>query len=1058
MKFTHLHTHSHYSLLDGLAKIDDLIGKAKELKMDSLALTDHGNLYGAIEFYKKAKKAGIKPIIGVEAYVTAGSRHSKQPGIDSQRYHLVLLAKNKEGYKNLVKMVSKAWLEGFYYKPRIDKELLKQYGQNLIGTSACLAGEISRALHANDSAKAKKLVQEYRGFFAPGNFYLELEHHPNTGDQMEINEKIIKLAKETNTPLVAAHDIHYVNPEDSHAQDVLMMVNTNAKFEDADRLTMKNDDFSMQPGENMADFFKHVPEAISNTQVIADACNLDLDLSGYQLPHYTVPENFTPETYLRHLCEEGLQRRYRQTTPEMMDRLNYELSVIEKMGFASYFLIVQDFVRWAHANNIVTGPGRGSAAGSFVSFLLGVTDIDPLKFNLMFERFLNPDRISMPDIDLDFADTRRDEVIQYVKGKYGADKVAQIITFGTMAARASIRDAGRAMGYAYSLCDQVAKSIPQFTGLNEALENSLELKQLYESDEQVKKLVDTALRLENVARHASTHACGVVITKDSLDELVPLQNPTRKDDSSGVAVTQFEMHGIEDLGLLKMDFLGLRTLTVIEDTLKIIEKIHGLKISLSELPLDDPLTYELFREARTTGVFQLESGGMKRYLKELRPTEFEDVIAMVALYRPGPMELIPDFIARKHGRRAIEYLHPLLEPILKNTYGIAVYQEQIMQIARDLGGFTLPQADILRKAMGKKIKELLEEQKGKLIEGMKKNELSQDVAQQIWNFIEPFARYGFNRSHAACYAMIGYRTAYLKAHYPTEFMAALINSERNDIERVAFLIDECKTMGIEVLPPDLNESLADFTVVDDKKIRFGLTAVKNVGHNVVTQIVAARKKEGPFKSISDLVSRVQDKDLNKKSLESLVKCGALDCLEERNKILFNVENILNYAREIQKSKRNGQANIFDALLANGCAVEQEIKLLDSVAATKKQKLDWEKELLGLYVSEHPVKEYAEKLQGKTFPCNMCTPQMSNKRVSIGGVISKIQKIITKNGEPMLFVKMEDLTGSIETLVFPKKLIETAAKWQEGRVAIISGKLSDRDDVPKLFCDTIKILG
>ncbi|PJE59863.1 MAG: DNA polymerase III subunit alpha, partial [Candidatus Portnoybacteria bacterium CG10_big_fil_rev_8_21_14_0_10_44_7] len=1001
--------------------------------------------------------AGIKPIIGCEVYVAAGSRHSKQPGTDAKRYHLVLLAKNKTGYQNLVKMVSRAWLEGFYYKPRIDKELLRAHGEGLIGTSACLAGEIAQALRVNDATKAKKIIKEYQQFFAPGDFYLELEHHPNTEQQMAVNEKMIKLAQEMKLPLVAAHDIHYVYPEDATAQDILMLVNTNAKFEDEDRLTMKQDDFSMQAPEQMADFFRHVPEAIKNTQKIAAACNLELKLGGYQLPHFAVPAGFNSNSYLKKLCEEGLPTRYQKTTTEMLDRLNYELGVIAKTGYASYFLIVQDFVRWAKQNNIVVGPGRGSAAGSFVSYLLGVTDIDPLKYNLLFERFLNPDRVSMPDIDLDFADIRRDEVIGYVRQKYGADKVAQIITFGTMAARAAIRDAGRAMGLPYNLCDQVAKAIPPMAKLTDALKTA-ELKQMYESDDQVKNLVDTALKLENVARHASTHACGVVITKEPLQQTIPLQLPTAsKDAAQDTAITQYEMHAVEDLGLLKMDFLGLRTLTVMENALKIIEKLHRRKIDLSALPLDDQKTYELFQAAQTTGVFQLESGGMKRYLKELKPTEFEDIVAMVALYRPGPMEFIPDFIARKHGLKEIEYLHEKLEPILKNTYGVAVYQEQVMQIARDLAGFTLAEADILRKAVGKKIKKLLDEQKEKLLLGMEKNGLAKNIAQKIWSAIEPFAQYGFNRSHAACYALIGYRTAYLKAHFPTEFMAALINSESSDIERVAFLIDECKSMGISVLPPDVNESLADFTVVGPKKIRFGLTAVKNVGQNIVAALVAEREKGGPFKSITDLVSRVQDKDLNKKSLESLTKCGALDSLGDRNEFLFNMENILSFAREIQKAKKNGQTNLFEVLAQNGAPHQNEIRLLPAPAAGRQEKLAWEKELLGLYVSEHPYRLHAPRLFRQTIPCNQCSPALNGQPVKIGGVITKIQKIITKAGQPMLFVKIEDLTGWLEALVFPKTLEKTATLWQEGRVVVAGGRLSDKDDVPKLLCDAVRVI-
>ncbi len=662
MKFTHLHVHSHYSLLDGLPKIDPLIDRALELGMDSLAITDHGSLYGAVEFYKKAKAKGLKPIIGSEMYMAPASRLSKRPRIDDKNYHLIVLVKNKTGYENLVYLTTSAWLEGFYYKPRVDKELLRQHSEGLIGTSACLAGEIARAIEAGHPEKAEALALEYQEIFGAGNFYLELEHHPNLADQKIVNEALIKISKKSGIPLVAAHDVHYIKPEQAEAQDILMLVNTSASLEDQDRLTLKADDFSLRPPQDMIDWFKDTPEAIANTQKIAAECNFEFELGKYQLPRFKVPSGKSPEEFLRQLAYEGLEKKYPGHGEEVHKRLEYELSVIEKTGFASYFLIVHDFVRWAKQNGIVVGPGRGSAAGSIVSYLLNITSIDPLKYDLLFERFLNPERISMPDIDLDFADTRRDEVISYVRQKYGEDHVAQIITFGTMAARAAIRDTGRAMGLSYQLCDQVAKTVPFAVGmtLEKALNESVELKQLYESDEQVKKLIDTAKILEGVARHASTHAAGVVITKDPLNKIVPQQHPTQDDTA---IVTQYEMHAIEDLGLLKMDFLGLKTLTQIENTIKIVKNTKNIDIDISGLTLEDQKTYKLLQEARTTGVFQLESGGMKRNLKELKPTVFEDIIAMVALYRPGPMDLIPDFIARKHGHNKIESAHQEDRPV-----------------------------------------------------------------------------------------------------------------------------------------------------------------------------------------------------------------------------------------------------------------------------------------------------------------------------------------------------------------------------------------------------------
>jgi len=1050
VKFTHLHVHSHYSLLDGLPKIDGLIDRALELGMDSLALTDHGSMYGVVEFYKKAKAKGLKPIIGTELYLAPGRKEDKQPRIDDKNFHLILLVKNKTGYQNLVFLMTEAWLKGFYYKPRIDKELLRARAEGLIGSSACLAGEIPQAILKGDLKKAEALALEYQSIFGPGNFFLELQHHANLPEQAKVNAELIKISKKTGVPLVATNDVHYLTPDQAQAQDILMLVNTNADIDDPERLSMKDNDFSLRPPQQIIDYFQDVPEAITNTQKIVAQCNFEFELGKYQLPHFKVPSGQAPEEFLKELAYQGISKRYPgQTSKEVLDRLEYELAVIAKTGFASYFLIVQDFVNWAKKQGIGVGPGRGSAAGSIVAYLLNITDIEPLKYDLLFERFLNPERISMPDIDLDFADNRRDEVITYVRQKYGDDHVAQIITFGTMAARAAIRDTGRAMGIAYLLCDQVAKSIPFGLTLDKALTDSQEFRQLYESDEQVKKLIDTAMVLEGVARHASTHAAGVVITKDPLNTIVPLQRPTQDDTA---IVSQYEMHAIEDLGLLKMDFLGLRTLTQIENTINIIKNTKGETIEIIALPLDDKKTYKLLQDAKTTGVFQLESGGMKRNLKELKPSVFEDIIAMVALYRPGPMDLIPDFIARKHGHKAIEYIHPLLEPILKNTYGIIVYQEQVMAVASRLAGFTLPEADTLRKAMGKKIKKLMEEQKEKLIQGMMRNSIPGSTAEKIWEFIEPFAQYGFNKSHATCYALIGYQTAYLKAHFPTEFMAALMNSESDDIERVAFLVDECRQMDIEVLPPEINESLGTFTVIKDGVIRFGLKAVKNVGSNVVDAIVKERKANGFFKTITEVIERVQDKDLNKKSLESLIKCGAFDAIGERGRLLANLEALLTYAREIQRPKTNGQASLFFIAGADTKNLLSPLKLQDAPAAGKKEKLEWEKELLGLYVSEHPAKEYEKVIARLALLPQKLTPAMVGQRVKVGGVLSHIHKIITKAGKPMLFVGLEDTKAKLEILVFPKMLERTPTFWQEGKVIIASGRLDDKEGNFKLLCE------
>ncbi|MBI4708736.1 MAG: DNA polymerase III subunit alpha [Candidatus Portnoybacteria bacterium] len=1059
MKFTHLHVHSHYSLLDGLGKIDGLIDLTLAQNMDSLAITDHGALYGAIEFYKKAKAKKLKPIIGCEMYVAPGGMLNKRPKIDDKRHHLVVLAKDKTGYENLVEMTTKAWLEGFYYKPRIDRDLLREKSQGLVGLSACLAGEIPTAIYNGDLKKAEALALEYQEIFGKDNFFLEIEHHPGIKEQEPTNQEIIKIGRKLKIPIVATNDVHYLRPEDSEAQDVLMAVNTGVQLDQKERLSMRSDDFSLKSPEQMAEWFKKIPEAIENTQQVASLCNLEFKLGNIQLPHFKVPSGKSPNEFLKELAYRGLSRRYKSTSPDILKRLEYELDVISQTGFASYFLIVQDFVNWSKENGIAVGPGRGSAAGSIIAYLLNITDIDPLKYDLLFERFLNPERISMPDIDLDFADARREEVIEYVRQKYGNDHVAQIITFGTMAARAAIRDSGRAMGYSYNLCDQVAKMIPFVPGqtLERALHETIELHQLYDSDEQVKKLIDTAMKLEGVARHASTHAAGVLISKDSLTRSVPLQHPTQDDN---IIVTQYEMHAIEDLGLLKMDFLGLKTLTQIENTLEIVKKTKQKNIDITSLPLDDKDVFKLLQEGRTTGVFQLESGGMKRTLRDLGPTELEDIIAIVALYRPGPMDFIPEFIARKHGLKKIEYLHPKLETILKKTYGVCVYQEQLMQIARELAGFSLAEADTLRKAVGKKIKKLLDEQRGKMIQGMERNGIETKTAEEIWQWAEPFARYGFNKSHAACYATLGYQTAYLKTHFPTEFMVAIMNSEQNDIERIAFLVNECSQMKIDVLPPDINESLENFTVVKDGVIRFGLAAVKNVGRNVVEAIVKERKASGHYKSISDFVERVRDKDLNKKSLESLTKCGAMDKLGERGQLLFNMEYILGFSREIQKSKNNGQVGLFDVLKTNGDLQSSglpQLKLQDTPPAIKRERLTWEKELLGLYISDHPVKEYESYIEKNALLCSKISPQMLGKNVKVGGVISKIHKIITKTGRPMLFVTIEDTKAKIEVLVFPKTLEQTATLWQEDKPIIVSGRLDDKDGNLKILCEEVREL-
>ncbi|MCX6702540.1 MAG: DNA polymerase III subunit alpha [Candidatus Wolfebacteria bacterium] len=1050
-KFVHLHTHSHYSLLDGLAKIDGLISRAKELGMKALALTDHGNLYGAIEFYKKAQKADLKPILGVEAYLAPNDCHNKQPKVDDRYRHITLLAENNIGWKNIIKLTTKAYLEGFYYKPRVDKKILREHHEGVIALSGCLNGEISKLLLNNQFEEAEKSLNEFLDIFGKDNFFLEIGHHPHIPEVLKVNEEMKKLSKKSGVPLVATQDIHYLRSEDAEYHDIFLAVQTGSRLSDDDRLTLKVDDFSLLSQETMIEAFKDTPEAIENTVKIADRCNVNIELGKIMLPKFPLPENKNSSfEYLQEIVDEKIQDRYPKISPEVKERMEYEMAVIEKTGFADYFLIVQDFVIWAKERGIVVGPGRGSAAGSIISYILKITDIDPLKYDLLFERFLNPERISMPDIDIDFTDIRRDEVFSYIRQKYGEDHVAQIITFGTMAARAAIRDAGRAMGMPYSFCDMVAKLIPTKPlnmKLADALKSTKELRDLCDSNPDAKRIINVAMHLEGVVRHASVHACGLAITQEPLTEYIPLQYAPQGEN---IIITQFEMNSIADLGLLKIDLLGLKNLTIIEQSIRLIEEITGEKIDISKIPLDDKETFEILKRGDTTGIFQLESAGMRRYLKELKPTDLEDIIAMVALYRPGPMELIPSYINRKYGREEVHYIHPKLEPILKNTYGIGVYQEQMMRIARDLAGFSLAEADTLRKAIGKKIKSLLDDQKEKLIKGMIANGIDRRTAKEIWELFPPFARYGFNRSHAACYAMIGYRTAYLKAHWPIEFMSSLLDSDADDIERIAFLISEAKKSGIEILPPDINKSFVDFEP-EEKNIRFGLIAIKNVGRAIVDAIIDERMKGGPFSDFGSFLNRVYHKDLNKKSLESLIKTGVFDSMGmDRGNLLQNIEEILAFSQNIKKAHGNGngpgtsQSSLFGSTYSVPAFLKNS---KPTTPLTNKEKLTWEKELLGLYLSGHPLDPYMEKINKNgnikkiKELLNMKSSEMTTSNgngVKIVGVISSIKRIISKTGQPILFAQIEDMTGSIEAAIFSDTISKNPTIWEENNVIVTVG--------------------
>ncbi|MDZ4225716.1 MAG: DNA polymerase III subunit alpha [Candidatus Andersenbacteria bacterium] len=1052
--FTHLHVHSHYSLLDGLGKLDQLLARTKELGMDSLALTDHGVMYGVIEFVKTAQAYNIKPIIGVEAYLAPNGHKQRRGRMDASPRHITLLAQNTAGYKNLIQLTTQAHLHGYYYKPRIDYDLLAKHSEGLIVLSGCLNGDIAKAIVEKRNDDAERLMEWNLEIFGKERFYLEVQHHASIEEQNIANQGLISLAKKFNVHLVATSDVHYVNADDAEAQDVLLCVQTGRTVNEKDRLSMLGENFSLKPPQEIKEAWKDLPEAIDNTQRIADMCHVDIEFGVNKLPRYPLPAGQSADEKLRRDCKQGLKTRYGDSLPAgANERLDYELDVIKKTGYASYFLIVADFVNEAKRRGILVGPGRGSAAGSLVSYLMNITNLDPLRYNLLFERFLNPERVSMPDIDLDFADDRRDEIIAYVREKYGDERVAQIITFGTMAARAAVRDAGRALGFPYSFCDKVAKSIPLMSNFEEALKISSELRELYEGDPQAKKLIDTAKRLEGVCRHASTHAAGVVITDEPLTEYVPIQLSTTSGNEHDT-VTQYAMSSVEALGLLKVDFLGLKNLTIIKNALDRIKKRNDVAINIDTLPLDDQMTYRLLQEGTTTGVFQLESSGMKRYLKELKPTEFEDIISMVALYRPGPMDSIPDFIAAKHGRRKISYLHAVLKPILEKTYGIIVTQDQVLQIAREFAGFTYAEADILRKAVGKKIKSLLDEQRNKFIKGAVDNKkIDLATANKVWDFIEPFARYGFNRAHAACYAMIAYQTAYLKAHYPAEFMAALLTSDEGNMDRAAIEVGEALSMGLQILPPDINESDQSFTVVatpeQKEAIRFGLGAVKNVGHNVVAALISERTKNGRFADLADLFARVNSKDFNRKSVESLARAGAMDCVGERQQILHNTEKLLNFNRALHRQSDVGQKGLFGETVA---APAPRLELETVAAAGKEERLHWEKELLGMYVSEHPLSELRQEISKVATGLNELADLAGNQSVRVVGVVTRINKIITKSNQPMLFVTIEDMTGKVEVLVFPTILQTTQEIWQDGAAVILEGKLSDKDGEVKVLTD------
>jgi len=1060
-KFVHLHVHSHYSLLEGLPKIEDLVYEAKKKGMTAIALTDYGSMYGIIEFFKVAKKKGIKPIFGMEAYVALNSRLDKRPHIDEDNYHLILLAENETGYKNLMKLSTIGHLEGFFNVPRIDKEVLRTYHEGLIALSGCREGEVSKLIwKTGDIKKAQIAALEYSDIFGPNNFFLEMQDHADLEGQMEINNGLIQIAKETGLPLVVTRDVHYLHPEDKEAQNILVCIREGRKVNENDQSPFLHVDRSFSDGQDIASRFQHVPEAIENTAKIADRCEVNLVLGKWHFPTIVLPEGKTAEQVLREEANAGLQKLMKEVTPAMQERLDYELGIIGKKGYSPYFLAVADYVIWSRANGIITTT-RGSGAGSLVSYCIGITAVNPLYFKLPFERFLNPFRPSPPDIDMDFADNRRDEVIAYVTKHYGADHVAQIITFGTMAARGSIRDTGRALGLSYTFCDQISKMIPMGVQgfpmtLKKALDTTPELYALYNENPDVKKLMDLAQKIEGCARHTSLHAAGVVISPTPLTDFTPLQRETDGDKIT----TQYEMHAVEDAGVLKMDFLGVRNLSILGDAIKIIEKTRGIKIDLDNIPWDDATTFAMLARGETGGLFQLGGSGMTRYLEELKPSSIFDIMAMVALFRPGPMESIPEFIKRKHNPKLIKYLDPRMQDYLDVSYGVITYQDDVLLTAINIAGYNWEEADKLRKAMGKKIPEEMAAQKVKFLTGCVENGLKQVQADELWSLIEPFAAYGFNKAHAASYAVIAYYTAYLKANFPEEYMAAVLSAEMGDLEEVAALVQECKEMGIVILPPDVNESFERFAVVPRKEpsskptIRFGLEAIKNVGAHIAEEIIVERKKAGIFHSLEDFLGRIQDRDLNKKSLESLIKSGALDRFGERGVLLGNIDLLTAFNKDAQKEKTNNQAKLFD--LANFGATKLNLK--PSAPVSKADSLSWEKELIGLYISEHPFGEYL-KLLGRDFTriANIFKNQGNTNWVAVCGLIGLAKNIITKKGKQMLFINLEDGTGQVEVVIFPKIYDQFKGLLVEGENVFILGKFSDREGEKKIIAEKVERL-
>ncbi|MBD8940973.1 MAG: DNA polymerase III subunit alpha [Clostridiales bacterium] len=1067
MSFTHLHVHTEFSLLDGSCKIKEIVARAKELGMDSLAITDHGVMYGVIDFYKAAKEVGIKPIIGCEVYVAPGSRFNKEAGQSEDKYHhLVLLAENNKGYANLMKIVSKGFIDGFYYKPRVDYEVLEQYHEGIIALSACLAGEVQKYLARGFYEEGKKAALRYQDIFGKGNYYLELQDH-GIPEQKMVNSSLLRMSKELDIELVATNDVHYINAEDSVAHDILLCIQTGKKVSDEDRMRYEGGQFYLKSEDEMRKLFPYALQALENTHKIAQRCNVEIEFGVTKLPRYDVPDGYTSWEYLNYLCTRGLNEKYPDDDGTLRERLDYELGIINKMGYVDYFLIVWDFINYAKSNDIMVGPGRGSAAGSIVSYCLGITDIDPIKYDLLFERFLNPERVSMPDIDVDFCYERRQEVIDYVVRKYGKDRVVQIVTFGTLAARNVIRDVGRVLDLPYAIVDEVAKMIPKDIGITiqKALDQSEDFRKLYNSNEEVKNLINMAKRLEGLPRHTSMHAAGVVISQKSVDEYVPLSRA-----SDGSVTTQYIMTTLEELGLLKMDFLGLRTLTVIQNAVKYAEKSTGRKIDINKIDYNDKNVLDYIGTGKTDGIFQLESSGMKNFMKELKPQSLEDIIAGISLYRPGPMDFIPKYLDGKNNPDNITYDCPQLEKILKPTYGCIVYQEQVMQIVRELAGYTLGRSDLVRRAMSKKKQSVMEKEKKNFVYGNPEenvkgciaNGIDEQIAIKIYNDMMDFAKYAFNKSHAAAYAVVSYQTAFLKYYYPVEYMAALMTSVIENSTKVSEYIVTSRSMGIKLLPPDINEGESGFSVKNNS-IVYGLSAIKSIGKSVIDTIVEERELNGKYTSLKNFIERLSGKEVNKRTVENFIKAGAFDSLDGNRRQLMTVySRIIDSVNEEKKKSITGQMSLFD-LVSDEDKADYEIRMPDLEEYSKEEKLAFEKEVLGVYVSGHPLEQYEDKWRKnvKSFTKDFITDEEGNTIAKdntvtiVGGMIDTITLKTTRNGKTMAFITLEDLYGVMEILIFPNVLERYRYMLKENEKIFVKGKVSIGDDEQgKLICDQI----